>query len=307
MNKKINTPTVPSYTFEPTSNPNIKRFVDRKGDWTHYWLVKEKKFVMAVNHILELGHSKGPNFKQYLARSSQEEIKQKMEEKGDEGSRTHDAIKDLIDGIKVTKDRKYATELRGGRQEVLNDDEWDNLMGFHNWCKKYQPRVVEREYPLAGADFAGTMDALLVITIPAGDKEFDKAWWGKDILILIDWKSSASIWFEYEAQTAAYWEAAKLDKKFSKFIKSYEGNIFTGVVRLGTLHKSKYQFVAWTQKETEREHFTRFRASQFIARRYEPDFLPEIVNIPTHIFIKMPKAKIGAKKKAKVITKNNVI
>lgn len=302
MSKKTRITTVPSMTYEPTSNPNIERLCDMNGDWKYYWLKKEKKFVKAVNHVLDLGHAKGPNFKAYLARSTQEEIRKKMEEKGDEGSRTHKAITDLINGSKVTMSTKYPTDLGDGRQTILLHDEWENLIGFQNWCSRYQPRVVAHEYTVQGEDAAGTLDALLVITIPAGDKDFDKAFWGKDVLILIDWKSSAAIWFEYEAQTAAYWQMVKANKDFAKFIKAYEGRIFTGVVRLGTRHKTKYEFVWWDQKKTEGEHWGRFLSAVFIANRYEPDvdFVPEIEQFPIQLFTKVPKATVAAKKKATI-------
>lgn len=298
MAKKVN--TIPNYTFEDTSDPNIKRFCDLSGDWTNYYLVKEKKFVKAVNHVLTLGHAKGPQFMDYIARSTPEQMKKLLDEKGDEGSRTHMAIRDLINGLKVSMSTKYATDLRGGRQEVLNADEWDNLMGFNNWCAKYKPRVIANEETITDGETAGTLDALMVITIPAGDKEFEKYWWGKDILLLPDWKSSSGVWFEYEAQTAAYWKMVKATKKFAKFIKAYEGNIFTGVVRIGTRHKSKYEFVSWTQKDTEGEHLMRYQAAQFIANRYEPEFIPNIEQIPMQLFIKVPKAKVVAKKKVQI-------
>lgn len=299
MSRKTKIVTVPNYTHEPTSNPNIERLCDMNGDWTHYYLKAENRYVKAVNHVLELGHAKGPNFKAYLARSTQEEIRKKMEEKGDEGSRTHRAITDLINGSKVTMSTKYPTDLGDGRQTILLHDEWENLLGFKNWCDKYQPRVVTHEYTVQGEDAAGTLDALLVITVPAGDKEFDKEFWGKDILILIDWKSSAAIWFEYEAQTAAYWQMVKADKKFAKFVKAFEGRIFTGVVRLGTQHKSRYQFVYWDQTKTEGEHWGRFCSAVFIANRYDPDmdFVPNIEQFPIQIITKVPKAKVGRKRK----------
>lgn len=297
--KKTNTPvTVPTFTMEDTTNPNIKRYCDMNGDWTHYFLVKEKKFVKAVNHILDLGHSKGPNFKQFLMRMTAEEIEKKLLEKGDAGSRTHQAIADLIGGSKVSMATKYATELEDGRQTPLNMDEWKNLEGFINWCEKYNPRVVSYEYTIAGKDYAGTMDALFVITIPAGDKEFDKGYWGKDVLILVDWKTSAQVWVDYEAQTSAYFKAILADKKFKKFVDAYKGALFTGVVRIGTSHKSGYQFVYWTQRQTEGEHWNRFCAAHMIANRYEAeDKVPQSIDVVTEFFIKVPQAKVVATKK----------
>jgi len=298
MAKKGSIATIPNYTFEPTTNPNIQRVCDMNGDWTHYYLVKEKRYVKAVNHVLELGHAKGPNFKAYLMRSSAEDVQKKLEEKGDEGSRTHQAIRELIGGSKVTMTTKYPSELHDGRQTILNMDEWENLTGLMNWCNKYQPRVVVCEETMTDGQTAGTIDAVMVITIPAGDKEFEKEYWGRDVLILIDWKTSASVWFEYEAQTAAYFRFLTKNKEYAKFLKAYNGSIFTGVVRIGTRHKSKYEFTYWSQEMTEGEHLTRYMAAQIVADRYESqEYVPVIEEIPTQYFIKMPKATVGGKKK----------
>jgi len=297
MGKKIT--TVPSFTMEETTNPNVMRFVDRHGDWTHYFLVKEQKFVKAVNHVLSLGYSKGPQFRAYLESHTKEEIAKTLNERGDEGSRTHMAIRDLIKGLKITMSTKYPTELRGGRMEALNDDEWENVQAWIEWCERYQPRRIAFEDTIACIDFAGTLDGLFVITVPSGDKVFEKPFWGKDVLLLPDWKSSSAIWSEYEAQTAAYWSMVKHDPRFEKFVKTYAGRIFTGVVRLGTLHASGWQFEVWDQKYTEGEHMRRFEAARVIADRHEPEFNPKVEEIPTQFFIKIPKAKVAPIKTTK--------
>lgn len=289
--------TIPSFTYTDTSDPNIKRFVDRKGDWTHYWLVKQKRFVKAVNHILSLGYNKGPRFSAYLAGSTKEEIKKKLESAGDEGTRTHRAISDLISGLKVTMTTKYPSDLMAGRQEVLNDEEWDNLVAFDRWCAVYKPRLVDQDQTVSRGDFAGTFDALLVITVPSGDKVFDKSMWGKDVLILVDWKSSSGIWNEYESQLAAYWDAIKNGHKYDKFIKAFVGRIFSGIIRVGTKHVCGYEFEVWTQEETEGGNLARFEAAKVIADRHEPKFKPDIEQIPLQFFIKVPKATVGSGKK----------
>ena len=285
--------TIPTYTMEDTTHPNVKRFVDRNGDWTHYWLVAEKKFVKAVNHVLSLGYSKGPQFRAYLESHTKEEIAKTLNERGDEGSRTHMAIRDLIKGVRVTMSTKYPTELRGGRMEPLNDDELENIQAWLAWCEKYHPQRIAFEETVAGPDFAGTLDGLFVITVPSGDKVFAKPFWGKEVLLLPDWKSSSAIWSEYEAQTAAYWSMVKNDERFEKFVKAFAGRIFTGVVRLGTLHASGWQFEVWDQKYTEGEHMRRFNAARVIADRHEPEFNPKVEQIPTQFFIRIPKAKVA--------------
>lgn len=289
MGKRIT--TIPSFSYEDTTNPNIKKFVDRNGDWTHYWLVKEKKFVKAVNHILSIGYNKGPHFRRYLESHTKEEIAKTLQERGDEGTRTHIAIRDLIKGLRITMTTKYPSELSAGRQDPLNDDEWENIESWIAWADDYQPRIITFEETVANEVAAGTLDALMVITVRSGDKVFEKPFWGQDVLLLPDWKSSSSIWSEYEAQTAAYWDMVKKSHKFDKFISAYKGRIFTGVVRLGTAHSCGYQFEVWSQKKTEGEHLERFMAAKVIADRHEPEFKPNVIDIPTQFFIKIPKVK----------------
>lgn len=291
--------TIPAYTFQETSNPDVQRHVDRNGDWTHYFIVSKKKFVKAVNHILTLGYSKGPQFRAYLESHTKEEIAKTLREKGDEGSRTHMAIRDLIKGVKVTLDTKYPSELTARRMDPLNDDEWENLEAFKGWCDKYQPRWIAFEDTVATDSYAGTDDALMVITVPSGDKVFEKPFWGKDVLILLDWKSSAAVWSEYEAQLAAYWNAIKDGGKYDKFIKAYAGHIFGGIVRLGSQHASGYHFTFYTQKELEGEFLIRFGAAMIIADRYEPEYKFETEEMPTQFVIKVPKAKVPVAPKAK--------
>ena len=56
--KKVKELTIKTYSYQDTSDENIKRFVDVDGNWTHYLLVKQAIFVKAVTHILALGYSK---------------------------------------------------------------------------------------------------------------------------------------------------------------------------------------------------------------------------------------------------------
>ncbi len=281
--------TIPSYTYGDTSDPNIKRFLNRAGEWTHYWLVKERKFVPAVSHILSLGFNKGPRFRQYLESHTKEEIKQVLESAGDKGTRTHQAIRQLLEGSRVTMTTKFASEVHGGRQEVLSDEEWDNLVGFMNWCAVYNPRLVAHEQTVTDGESAGTFDALLVITVPSGDKVFKKEVWGQDILILADWKSSSGIWNEYKAQLAAYWSMIASGRKYEKFAKVFPNKCYSGIVRVGTKHKAKFEFEVWDSMETAM-NLQLFASALEIAKDHEPEFAPKVEDIPVQFFLKIKKA-----------------
>lgn len=301
MGKKI--ATIPSYSFEDTTDPNIKRFVDREGNWSHYFLKDEGRYVKAVNHVLSLGYNKGPRFAQYLLTTTPEKAAQKLTAAGDEGTRTHRAITDLIKGMRITMNTKYPSELTHGRQEVLNDEEWTNLDAWIRWCVTYNPRFVGIDMTVRGDDYAGTFDALLVITVPSGDKNFAKEMWGKDALVLIDWKTSSGIWSEYESQLAAYWGGIVRGGLYRDYVKAYKGRIFSAIVRLGTKHKCLYEMEVFTQEQTEKDSWYRFNAAMKIANRYEPEFKPVIEEIQTEYQIRIQKAKIEKPKKIKKETK----
>jgi hypothetical protein len=287
--------TVKSYSFEDTSDENIKRFVDVDGNWTHYWFVKEQVFVKAVTHILGLGYSKGPRFNQYLLSITKDEQQKVLTEAGDRGSRVHKAIEDLISGVKLTMESKYPSEV-SGRQEVLSMREWKCLMAWVRWATDYNFRVVAHDKTVGSVahKFAGTLDALGVITVMSGDKVFPKALWGKDVLLLPDWKTSAGIWDEYKAQVASYVEAVLESKKYQEFFSAYP--VFTGIVRIGTKHAKGYEMEVWDLKTSQQVHFKRlFLGAQAIADDREPEFKPEIEEVPTEILIKVPQAKAPAK------------
>lgn len=298
--------TIPSYSYEDTNNPNIKKFVDRKGDWTHYWLVKERKFVPSVTHVLSTGYSKGPRFRMYLESHTKEEIAKVMSERGDEGSRTHMAIRDILKGLRIKLTTRYPSDLANGRQDPLNDNELENLAAWMQWAQDYNPRTLAFEDTFASDIAAGTLDWLGVITVRSGDKNFEKKWWGQDVLILPDWKTSSAIWSEYEAQTAAYLLMIIGSHKFDKFLAAYAGRIFTGVLRLGTLHQCGYQFEPWEERVAVGEHYQRFLAAKRIADRHEPEFKPVIEQIPTQFHRKVAKAKLPKVAKAKPKTKKSV-
>lgn len=296
--------TIPSYEFEATADPNLKRYVDRYGNWTHYYLVKEKRFLPAVNHILGLGFNKGPRFYQYLLSVTPEEAKQKLEAAGDEGTRTHTAIRQLIDGSKVTMTTKFPSDLQRGRQEVLNPDEWDNLIAFEAWCDRYKPRVVSNDFAVYSLvnEYAGSPDGLFIITVPSGDKAFPKPVWGQDVLFMPDWKTSSAIHNEYKAQLAAYLSALKERGTYKKFLEAFKGRIFTGNVRLGTRHKNGgYEMQLWTENQTA----TNFRLFLSAKNIYQDNVdgdtaAPVSVDVPMQFYIKVPKAALTkAKKTAK--------
>lgn len=291
--------TIPSYTFEDTSNPDLKRFCDRNGDWQFYFNEKQKVFKPAVNHILGLGYAKSKGFYDYLLSVSKEEAKKKLDLAGDEGSRTHDAIKDIIGGVTVKMTTKYLNRSTG-RQEILNNDEWDNLIAFEKWCHTYYPQTIDYEKSVDSDQFnyAGTFDWLGTVLVPEGDKAFPKDVQGKRVMVLMDWKSSSGIWPEYWAQLSAYFKA--IQEKLYNFSK-FENPIFTGILRVGSRHKVGYEFKIQTLEETEAS-FRKFLAAREIGSEGLEKGDIEIEELPIEFSVKVPIAK-NTRNKMSIIKK----
>jgi hypothetical protein len=290
--------TIPSHTYEPTDDKNLLRFVDREGDWTHYWIKSKKIFVPAVNHIIKVGYPKGERFYNYLLNATREIAERKLLTAGEEGSRTHDAIRDLIRGESVTLHSRYFNEL-SERYEPLSIEEWYNIEAFFNWVQRYQPQVLIHEHSLWSEKykFAGTLDFIGSILIPEGDKLFPKKKWNTRILILLDWKTSSGIWDDYELQIAAY-RKATLESFTHKSLLSEYKNMWTGIVRLGTGHKSSFEMKVWNEHESE----ANFKLFESVLEIYKKktgeteDFTPEIRNIPAEFSIQIPKLRIRRNK-----------
>src|SRR3990167_3083899 len=232
--KEPTTPTISRYTLEPTDNPHLFRVVDESGDWVVYYNDQTKKYLYAVNYIIRHGFPKGEGFYNYLLSVSRDEAKKILEEAGERGARVHEAIRDLIDGVTIDRDRLYQSDLRG-QYAKLTLDEWGCLIAFLNFCADYKPKVSRRESAVATGDYAGTMDFLGTIEIK-----------GKTTQTLLDFKTSSAIYPDYKLQTAAYAFAS--------------GAPNTGILRLGSRHKRGYELVIWDHSQT-REHYAAFRAT----------------------------------------------
>jgi hypothetical protein len=292
--------TIPSHTYEPTSDKNIFKFVDRDGNWTHYWIKNKKVFVPAVNHIITTGYPKGERFYNYLLNTSPEQAARRLATSGDEGARTHDAIRDLLEGKTVTFGSLYYNELKDEMQ-ALTYEEWQNLQAFARWTDMYKPQQVFHEYTLWSPKFlyAGTLDFVGVIRIPQNDKAFPSEAKGRQVLMLLDWKTSSGIWEDYELQIAAYRQI--LFERTPKEIplKFFNNGIWTGIVRLGTQHKTGFEMRVWNDEESDL-NFNLFEAAYRIYKKKGGEvFEPEIENIPIELTIPIPHLSIPKRRPRK--------
>lgn len=264
------------YSLKKTSNPDIFRYVDLNGDWTHYFVKSKNLYVPAVNHIIKLGFPKGIAFHNYLLSVSKEEAKQILESAGEKGSRVHEVIKELIENHKIVYGTLYPNSLTG-RPEVLNLEEWQALLAYKSFCDLYGPEVILYEAPVATDQFAGTVDFVGMITIN------DKKAGPKQVKVLLDWKTSGAIYDDYKLQTAAYWRALA-DKSIQ----------YTGIVRLGTKHKNGFidnagfEIKLWDVEETIK-HWKKFEAAFENSNLKDEEFVPDKTVMPSVISVTIPK------------------
>ncbi len=288
--------TIPSHTYEPTNDKNILRFVDRDGDWTHYWIKSKKMFVPAVNHIIRTGYPKGERFYNYLLNTNPQDAERKLRSAGEEGSRTHEAIRDLIRGEAVNLDTRYFNEITE-RFEPLAQDEWQNLEAFALWCEMYQPKVIMHEHAVWSEKYryAGTIDFI-------GTIEYE----GKRILVLLDWKTSGGIWDDYELQIAAYRMAALEYYSHRLPLNEYK-TFWTGIVRLGTRHKSGFEMKMWDGEESIANFRLFLSALDIYKKKMGTEFEPEIKQIPAEFAIHIPKFRAHKPTSTKVVDKRQKV
>jgi hypothetical protein len=153
----------------------------------------EYRYIPSVTWIC--GHyPKGVGFYKWLADKGWDEAEAAKQAAGDKGSRVHKAIESLIDGEEITYETVFTN--RNGEEAELAVDEWDAITSFAEWCKDVKPKFLFSEITVISKEygFAGTVDAIAKID-------------GQ--MYILDWKTSQSVWPEYELQLSAYKQALK--------------------------------------------------------------------------------------------------
>lgn len=255
-----------SYQLEPTFNPDLRRVVDIHGDWRFYYHTPSGTYLRAVNAILEEGYAKGARFYQYLKTHTPDEIDRILKQAGDRGDAVHQFIAMIFGNPKLPNRMTPVSDEGGSR--ILTWEEWDAVLSFENFWNLHAPILIDYEQSVANLKlgYAGTYDARLRITKTCGnDKCPCKKYVGK--LGLYDWKTGGGIYPNYGAQLAAYWKTTTAD--------------YTAILRLGTRHKTGYEFQIYNRKESNR-HFREFKAAlQIASADYKPfDPKKEIYDIP---------------------------
>jgi len=166
------------------------------------WYVKETqdpatdlpifKYVPSVTWIA--GHyPKGIGFYKWLAEKGWDESQAIKSAAGDKGSKVHDAISAILRGEEVRIDSKFLNRSTGELEE-LTLEEVTCIKSFVDWRNEVKPESIAWDLTVFSEKYgyAGTIDYICKI-----DGE----------VYIIDFKTSAQVWSEYELQVSAYREA----------------------------------------------------------------------------------------------------
>jgi len=288
---------IPSHSYVETADPNLFRLVDRKGDWSMYYLKEEDVHLWAVNRILDSGYNKGIGFVRWLLSKSPEEAQTILEEAGNKGTRIHAALADLVHGHAVKLASSVYSDGKSSHKSNLTDEEWHYLRSFVNFVEDYKPISFSLEQSVASSKlgWAGTYDWICTLEVEykvgTGKKAVVKK---KRIKVLLDFKSSNAIHDSYNLQLAAYWLVLKERKQAN--------GLHTGVLRVGTKHRRGYELKLWSPQQTA-YHGKIMKAVNEIHLYKEGKPEPRITEFPSELKVKIPD---GRKKITKTKSKQTL-
>lgn len=186
----------------------VKKEID---DSHYYWI--DGEFVPGVTTILDQAAPVGYGLMAFFKNNSVDEINKKSNEAKEFGSLIHDAIERLLNGeeLDLTSPEYNLTKIK------------KHLMSFHNWFHEFNPDLdsIQSEQIVGSKEYkyAGTLDLAC--------KKDGELW-------IVDFKTSAGIYPNYERQVAAYKHA---------YEEMYGVKVaHTAILRTGTNHRVKYEF-----------------------------------------------------------------
>lgn len=232
------------------------------ADERWYWKsVQDKKqlksidtFVPSVTWICGY-YPKGIHFYKWLAEKGWDEAEAIKSAAGDKGSKVHSAIVDLIDGKEVKMDSKYLNQS-SEKDEELTLEEYEAIMNFVDFYSSLESvKTINREFTVFSDkyNYAGTVDWLVEIN--------GELW-------LIDFKTSKSIWTEYELQVSSYGEEVKNSLKLKSTPK-------LGIVQIGYPYNKR----GWKLTEIENK-FDLFLVTQKLWEQENKDKQPPVKDYP---------------------------
>ena len=177
---------------------------------------EEKKYYMALTHVIDIAGPFPEGLRQYLRVTSYEEQKDRLQATGDRGSKLHGALEGLMNGKAMLK-KDYPTTY-----------EQDAMWTFRRMIRFLTPKNFETELIVADPDLriAGTLDfkgivdswKLEALLDPIkyleldsdNDLQLQERWLNmlpnnkKRVCIIIDWKFTGRNAYSHKVQVAAY-------------------------------------------------------------------------------------------------------
>ncbi len=228
----------------------LPQIVRKEVDDAHFYFVNGEYFP-GVTTILDEAAPVAFQLKQYFIQNSADEIRKKSEESLGLGSRVHDESERLLMGEEINMNEyttPFGTVKRTRKEKRM-------LMGFHNWFHAIKPTnyIVEHSIASVSLKVAGTLDFAGWVTMENAKNALTSKFMvdsydpKKQEFWLIDYKTSAGIYFNYKLQIMAY-------KKL--YEEMYQRKVdHVGILRLGTKHDCMFEFEEVLEKEVDFNDF----------------------------------------------------
>lgn len=269
---------------------DLSKIVRKEVDDSHYYWVNDH-YAPGVTTILEQAAPVAPQLKKYFIENSVEEISRKSKDSLDRGSRVHADAESLFLGKEVNLE----TYINHGVEYPRSYAEKKMVASVNNWYDDVSPSRFKLEQVLASLDplYAGTADfsgwlnsqkvAEALNESSAKKFKFEK----EEELWLVDYKTSAGIYFNYKLQVKAYQKA---------YEEMYGVKIdHVGVLRLGTRHARWYEFEEVRDEDISFEDFKRIYDTYLKINGGKIPTPPEVLKFPG--VLKIDKLSKEAKEK----------
>lgn len=224
--------------------------VRKEIDDSHYYWVNGE-FVPGVTTILDEAAPMPFGLKQFFLNNTPESAGEISNTAKALGSKMHDAYERLLNGLTLNLKEDYPSTK-----------EKKHICSFAKWYEDFKPKSIQTEQTVASVKYkyAGTLDCLCKIG--------SETW-------IIDFKTSAGIYWNYEVQVAAYKQAVleTLGIEVDKM----------GILRTNSKHKCGYEFKEVNRPFSEFEQVYKTYLSLHDGKIPEPpliDVYPDVIQLP---------------------------
>jgi len=233
---------LPQDAIAPLTSPNLTsgRVIRHDGADEKRFYEVDGEYYPSATTILD-AYPMAYGLRDFLQSNTKAEAEQKKNDAAIQGSKIHHTIELLLSGRVVLPegitDEQIAflglveRKLVRHCQEPFSEREDEMLKGFMQFWTDYKVKLDFSEMIVYSKKykFAGTLDFMGEVTIPATKKEKEKK-----VNILLDWKTGKGLYPEYDLQVAAYLHA---HKEMNKDRRKFQ----IGLLHLG-VNKAGYRF-----------------------------------------------------------------